>query len=106
MNESFIGRKVLITTDNWFFAPDGRQYRAVWGKVVGIFDDKETLGITTNRNSSNWFVQVGNMVVAGCQIHYAMLTDEEPSEKSVYTSEHEGKVVESETNSQIYRAAG
>jgi hypothetical protein len=65
------GARVLITTDNWFYAPDGRCYRAVTGKLVAILTD-EVLGIHTNRNSTNWYVQVGNMMIAGCQIHYAM----------------------------------
>lgn len=26
--------KYLITTDAWFIAPDGKQYRAVWGEVM------------------------------------------------------------------------
>ena len=73
-----VGDNVLVTTDNWFFAPDGRQYRAVWGELVGVFTDDEVLGIKTNRGSTNWYVVVGNMTVAGCQVHYAIKCDEEP----------------------------
>ena len=29
-----IGDTVLATLDNYFFAPDGKQYRAVFGKVI------------------------------------------------------------------------
>lgn len=29
--------KYLITTDNWFTAPDGMQYRNVFGTVHGIY---------------------------------------------------------------------
>ena len=70
-----VGDKVLITTSNWFYAPDGRTYRAVFGTVHGILDDKGTLGIATNKNSSNWYVSIGNLIVAGCQIHYAVKTN-------------------------------
>lgn len=70
-----VGDTVLLTTDNWFFAPDGRQYRAVFGTVYGIFNDHEVLGIKTNARSTNWYVGIGNMIVAGCQIHYAVKTD-------------------------------
>ena len=70
-----IGKNYLITTDNWFFAPDGECYRAVWGTVNAILSDEETLGIKTNRNSTNWYVSIGRMVIAGCQIHYAIQTD-------------------------------
>lgn len=67
-----IGTKLLITTDNWFFAPDGQNYRAVYGTVRGVFSDTETLGIKTNAKSTNWYVQIGKMCIAGCQIHYVI----------------------------------
>ena len=73
--------KYLITTDNWFFAHDGKIYRAVWGEVEIIQDD--FLGVKTNRNSSNWFAKVGSennhVIVAGCQIHYALRCEEKPN---------------------------
>lgn len=67
-----IGEKVLVTTDNWFFAPNGEQYRAVWGTVKAILDDQSTLGVKTNARSTNWYAEIGNMTIAGCQIHYAV----------------------------------
>lgn len=69
------GMKALITTDAWFMAPDGRLYSSVFGTVEGIYGDKETLGIATNRNSTNWYLKIGGMVIAGCQIHYAVVCD-------------------------------
>lgn len=71
-----VGQKFLITTDNWFIAPDGKQYRAVWGTVKAVKTDTDVLGIKTNARPTNWYVQIGNMVVAGCQIHYAVQADE------------------------------
>lgn len=71
-----LGERYLITTDNWFIAPDGEQYRAVFGTVTGVTSDDQTLGIKTNRGSTNWYVVIGNMIVAGCQIHYCIRTDE------------------------------
>lgn len=71
-----VGKNYLITTERWFIAPDGEQYRSVWGKVKSILDSEETLRIKTNRNSTNWYVEIGNMIVAGCQIHYAIQTDQ------------------------------
>ena len=63
--------KYLITTDAWFYAPDGKQYNAVWGEVEIVSDS--ILGIKTNVRSSNWFAKVGtehkHVIVAGCQIH-------------------------------------
>lgn len=70
-----IGQKALITCDNWFYAPDGRMYRAVFGTVRAVRGDQETLGIRTNARSTNWYVEIGCMLIAGCQIHYAMRTD-------------------------------
>lgn len=69
-----IGDTVLATLDNYFFAPDGKQYRAVFGRVVAISGDQETLGIKTNARSTNWYATIGNMTIAGCQIHYVVKT--------------------------------
>jgi hypothetical protein len=67
----------LITTDNWFYAPDGQLYRSVFGNVEILKDS--ILGVETNRNSTNWFLKVGtdenHVIIAGCQIHYAVKTN-------------------------------
>ena len=72
--------KYLITTDAWFIAPDGHSYKAAWGEVE-IVEDK-FLGISTNRNSSNWYAKVGtednHIIIAGCQIHYACKCEKRP----------------------------
>jgi hypothetical protein len=77
--------KYLITTDAWFIAPDGKQYKSVWGEVK-IVDDS-ILGIKTNKNSSNWFAIIGNedrqVIIAGCQIHYAIKSEEKPNNNDV-----------------------
>lgn len=82
--------KYLITTDNWFYAPDGKQYRAGGGEATVLGDD--VLGVKTNRNSSNWFVQVGSddshVIIAGCQIHYAVKCKERPSNQSTVEKEY------------------
>lgn len=75
MNNSAIGEKYLVTCDKWFLAPDGKQYRAVHGTVKDVLKDDDVLGIKTNRHSSNWYLEIGNMIVAGCQIHYAIKSD-------------------------------
>lgn len=73
--------KYLITTDAWFYAPDGKQYKSVWGEVKIVSD--AILGIKTNVRSSNWFAKIGteenHVIVAGCQIHYAVKCNESPS---------------------------
>lgn len=85
-----IGDKFLVTTDNWFFAPDGQQYKAVFGTVKGIQKDKDTLGIETNRQSTNWYLSIGCMIVAGCQIHYAVKCDDFNSSKHLDQNIHNG----------------
>lgn len=73
--------KYIVTTDNWFYAPDGNSYKAVWGEV-SILEDT-FLGVKTNKNSANWFAKVGSednfVIVAGCQIHYAVRSENEPN---------------------------
>lgn len=70
-----VGEKALITVDNWFYGPDGRQYRAVFGTVKAVRTAEDSLGVRPNGKSTNWYLEIGNMTIAGCQIHYAMRTD-------------------------------
>lgn len=91
--------KHLITTDNWFYAPDGKLYRAVWGDVQ-ILDDT-MLGVKTNRNASNWYARVGtadnHVIVAGCQIHYAVRCEAEPNTGRVEDWRAGGEIFERPT---------
>ena len=89
--------KYLITTDNWFVAPDGEQYLSAWGEVEILNDS--ILGVKTNSRSANWFAKIGSeqnhVIVAGCQIHYAVKCDKKPNIKNTTTTEnwHEGNIV-------------
>ena len=71
----------LITTDAWFVAPDGEEYRSVWGKCF-VSEAKESFGFVPLRPSTNWYCKIGegenSMIVAGCQIHYAIKCDKKP----------------------------
>jgi len=87
-----IGKKYLITTDNWFIAPDGESYRSAFGTIKGIMSDEQTLGIKTNRGSTNWYVQIGCMLIAGCQIHYAVETPEVSFTPPTRELDHEGVI--------------
>ena len=75
--------KMLITFDNWFVAPDGNQYKSAWG-LVQVYEAKDILNLLPNKQSSNWFIHVGNqergVIVAGCQIHYAVFCPERPKD--------------------------
>lgn len=77
--KNHIGKKVLITTQNWFTAPDGSDYKAVWGTLKAIHTSQDTLGFTPSRQNTNWYVEVGNMVIAGCQVFYLILSESEPN---------------------------
>ena len=100
-----IGDKYLVTTNDWFAAPDGDQYRAIYGEIKGVVSDFEMLGIKTNRHSTNWYLKIGNMIVAGCQIYYAIKTDNCSKAFSTREIEYEGKLnVCSTEMSRIYFA--
>lgn len=77
--------KYLITTNAWFYAPDGMKYRSVWGNVTIVEDS--VLGIKTNRNSANWYARIGSdekyIIVAGCQIFYAIKCENKPNTDDV-----------------------
>ena len=97
--------KYLVTTDSWFFAPDGLQYCAVYGDVQIVGD--ESLGLKTNRNSTNWYAMIGteanHVIVAGCQIHYSVKCLKRPKDLIVEDySLFEGKQVKSLRPSRIY----
>ena len=83
--------KYLIHCDQWFFAPDGNSYRAVWGTVHEIVDSKAALGVRTNAKSTNWYVVIGDMVIAGCQVHYAIRCDSVDFTPPTVELEHEGR---------------
>lgn len=99
--------KYLITTNDWFIGPDGSDYKAAWGDVV-IMEDK-FLGLTTNRNSTNWYARVGtennHIIIAGCQIHYAVRCEKKPHTFSnrVWSTEG-GKLNKMEIPNRIYIA--
>jgi hypothetical protein len=76
--QDFIGQKVLITTYGWFYGSDGKQYRAAWGTLKAIHEAGKTLGFIPNRSHANWFVEIGNLVIMGCQVMYVMRSEEKP----------------------------
>lgn len=97
--------KYLVTTDNWFFAPDGQSYKAVWGDVEILSDS--ILGVKTNSRSANWYAKVGtdenHVIIAGCQIHYAVACEKRPQDKYHIAEDYfEGKVFENRVPSRVY----
>lgn len=99
-----VGKTVLVTTCDWFYAPDGQAYKAVFGTVKGVFGSEATLGVRTNAKSTNWYLDVGRMTIAGCQIHYLICCDQVHLGDAEDWSTHEGRQVRSERPSCIYNA--
>jgi hypothetical protein len=84
------GETYLITTSGWFIAPDGEQYRSVWGKCY-IYTTEEILGFTPIRPSTNWFLNIGGMIIAGCQIHYIIKCESKPQVESNFYTDFDTK---------------
>lgn len=82
MSEALIqdGVTALITCDDWFTAPDGADYNRAWGRCT-ILEAKRLFGFDP-KAGANYFVQVGSgegaALIAGCRIHYAVLTSVAP----------------------------
>lgn len=104
MNENYIGKNVLITTENWFYAPDGLQYKAVWGTLIAIKTAETTLGIRPNGRSTNWYVEIGDITVAGCQVNYAVATDSVNFDDVEDAVQVEGRWIKSKRPTFIYNA--
>lgn len=98
------GQRWLVTTNGWFYAPDGRSYRGAYGTVKGVRGDEATLGIRTNRNATNWYLEIGNLLIAGCQIHYAVRTDDCNLGSVAEWNEKDGVVTKYERPVVIYNA--
>lgn len=100
-----IGEKALLTLDNWFYAPDGCTYRAVFGTVHAVKTAEETFGVKTNNKSTNWYVEIGDMTIAGCQIHFAVRTNScNLGRSSNWTANADFGLREYESPSHIYFA--
>lgn len=99
-----IGKTALITTDNWFIAPDGKQYRAVFGVVKAVLSSEATLGVRTNAKSTNWYVVIGNLTIAGCQIHYAIRADKAHFDEAEHWEHSPTGLLKYDTPSRIYNA--
>lgn len=96
--KEIIGKKVLINTEQWFVAPDGESYKAVHGTLHGVHTDSETLGVRTNAKSTNWYVSIGDMIIAGCQINYLILCDTIAERPATAETWHEGKRVKDQNH--------
>lgn len=97
-----IGKKVLITTQGWFTAPDGIDYRSVWGELKDIKEAGKHLGFIPNRAHANWFIEVGKMIIMGCQVMYVIECDKPEVGPTKCYSVHEGKLLEYDKPTSIF----
>lgn len=102
MNKEYLNQKVLLTTASWFYAPDGRQYKGVWGTLKAVQEVKEKLGFVPNRSHANWFYEIGDMVIMGCQVQVCIQTDQRPPDIGKGWDVKDGVVMNFETPSPIY----
>lgn len=80
---AYINKKVLLTTTNWFYGTDGKQYRAVYGTLKNLHQAEAVLGFKPDRAHTNWFVEIGSMMIAGCQVLYCLQLDFQPNLENV-----------------------
>jgi hypothetical protein len=76
---AYINKKVLVTTTNWFYGTDGKQYRALYGTLKAVHQAENVLGFKPDRAHTNWFVEIGSMMIAGCQVLYCLQLNEQPN---------------------------
>lgn len=81
--KDYIGQKVLVTTEGWFYGTDGKLYRGAWGTLKAIHEAKDALGILPNRPNVNWFIEIGDMTVMGCQIMFVIKCPAPPPEDDI-----------------------
>lgn len=78
------GKRYLVTSDHYFVAPDGESYLSAWGAAYLKTTD-DVFGFKPARPSTNWFLKIGSdenhIIMAGCQIHYAIRCETEPMDK-------------------------
>ena len=99
-----VGDTYLITTDAYFYAPNGEAYRSVWGTVKRVVDAQLTLGIKPNAKSTNWYIEIGNMIIAGCQMHYIIRCAKPNFKKVKECSWNSSSYNEFKRRSMIYNA--
>ena len=105
--KNLIGKNVLITTQDWFVAPNGSEYKACYGELKGVHEAGKTLGFIPNRSHANWYIEIGNMIIMGCQVMYVIEAPERPnfSIAKAWSSIPEGGIKEYERPCLIYDAS-
>lgn len=56
--------------------------KSVWGTLKGVHHCKDVLGFEISRAHTNWFVEIGSMVMTGCRANYMVECPEAPKNKT------------------------
>lgn len=100
--KKFVGQKILVTTNGWFYGTDGKLYRGAWGTLHGVHEAKAVIGIDPVRGNANWFIEIGDMVIMGCQVMYFMACPEAPPERNIADHKTDNGLNEFERPSEIF----
>jgi len=76
------GAWILIKSDDWFKV-GSQDYRYFYGFAKTV-EAKEIFGFVP-KNGTNWYLVIGKkepMVIAGCQIHHAMIPEHQPTDRA------------------------
>jgi len=99
---NFVNKKVLITTQGWFYGRDGKSYKAVHGTLKSVKEASKVLGFIPNRAHANWFIEIGEMVIMGCQVMYIVECEKVNQLKVTDWTTNDNGVQEYERPSAIY----
>lgn len=97
-----IGKKVLVTLDTWFTAPDGSDYKCVFGTVKDMQHALDALGIVPDHPKV--YLTVGNITVEVQCIVSVIKTDTCVLTETQFQSWGNGTLVEFERKSLVYNA--
>ena len=106
--KNLLNKKVLITTSGWFYGKDGKSYKAVHGTLKAVHEAGQTLGFIPNRSHANWFIEIGEMIIMGCQVMYIIQTDSVDTNRVMdwnTESSCESGIKEYERSSAIYKVS-
>ena len=79
IQDKFVGKKVLLSLDNWFSGPTGDEYKIIWGTLLSISKVDDLIGFSPNRPNVNWIFEIGDMIIYGCQVKTILLCPDKPN---------------------------
>jgi hypothetical protein len=76
----------------------------VWGELKAVHEVKEIFGFVPSRIHANWTIEIGSMIIMGCQVLYVSLCPTRPEENEVkdWKIADDGKLIEYKRPSTIH----